>query len=87
MLEGAGVLRMIVVEIRRRTSEIFDDDARAGSGLLVIVVVIFRPETLVLACLLLSHVASVNGLIQVEEDLSRRECLPFGEMWLIRMPW
>ena len=84
---GSGILWVVfVIKISRCTSEIFNDDLGFGHEAFIIVA-IFGDHTLVLGCLLLSHVASFHRLVYVEENLSSGESLPFSKMWLIGVPW
>ena len=80
---NTGILWMVfVIKVSRCTSEIFNDDLGFGHGAFI-VVAIFCEHALMLSHLLLSHAASFHRLVQVEENLSNRESLPFSQMWLI----
>ena len=75
-----------VINVSRCASEIFNDDLGSRHGVFILFA-IFGEQTLVLGCLLLSHVASLDRLVQVEQNLSCRKSLPFGQMWLVGVPW
>ena len=85
---GSGSILWIcfLIKFGRSASEIFNDNPCFGHGVFILIAIPCE-QTLVLGCLLLSHVACIHRLIYVEENLSSRKSLPFGQMWLVAVPW
>ena len=89
MLLATQVFGMrVLIQVCRSAAEVLHHDVSRARGHLTACVVraILCQLRGALASLRLRHVPCVYGLVQMEQDLSRRESLPLGEVRLLRVP-